>query len=428
MSVKWEKKEANEGVLTFEVSPERFEEGLDEAFKTVVKDVQLPGFRKGRIPRKLFEGRFGVESLYQDAIDAVLPEAYSNAIDESGIEPIDQPSIDVGEIERGKPITFTAEVEVKPEVTLGEYKGLEVEVEKTEVSDEDVEEALKQLQEQQAELIVKEEGEVVEGDTVTIDFEGFIDGEPFEGGAGNNYPLEIGSGQFIPGFEEQLVGKKTGEETEVEVTFPEDYHEERFANEKALFKVTIHEIKEKELPELDDEFAKDQDVENLEELKTQTKERIEAERKQEQENQKRDQLLKQVADNATVEIPQIMIRQETDRMVQEFEQQLQMQGMNIEQFTKVSGQTEEEIREVMVENAEPRVKQNLVIEQIIKEENIEVSEEELNEQLEEMAKMYGAGIDELKQMLGGNTQMMEEDIKVRKAIELIDNESVVKEA
>ncbi len=265
MSAKWEKKEGNEGVLTFEVDTDEFDKALDQAFKKVVKDVQVPGFRKGKVPRNIFEKRFGVEALYQDAVDIVLPDAYMKAVEEAGITPVDRPDVDIEQIEKGKPLVFTAEVTVKPEVTLGEYKGLEVEEKDTTVTDEDVEEELKSLQEKQAELVVKEEGTIEEGDTAVIDFEGFVDGEAFEGGAAENHSLEIGSGQFIPGFEEQLVGKEAGEELDVVVTFPEDYQAEELAGKEATFKVKIHDIKTKELPELDDEFAKDVDeeVENV---------------------------------------------------------------------------------------------------------------------------------------------------------------------
>lgn len=274
MSAKWEKQEGNNGVLTIEVPAEEFDVALDQAFKKVAKDVQIPGFRKGKIPRKIFEQRFGVESLFQDAIDIVLPTAYSNAVEETGIEPVEQPEVDVGEIEIGKPVVFTANVIVKPEVKLGEYKGLEVEDKTIEVTEEDVTNAIDNLREQQAELIVKEEGTVEDGNTAVIDFEGFSDDEPFEGGKGENHSLEIGSGQFIPGFEEQLIGKTSGEEFEVELTFPEEYHAEDLAGKDAVFKVKIHEIKEKELPELDDEFAKDVDeeVETLAALKEKKKE------------------------------------------------------------------------------------------------------------------------------------------------------------
>lgn len=428
MSAKWEKQEGNEGVLTFEVSAEDFDKGLDKAFDKVKKTVQVPGFRKGKIPRKLFESRFGVESLYQDAIDFVLPEAYSNAIEETGIEPVDQPSIDVGEIEQGNPLVFTATVTVKPEVELGEYKNLEVDEQSTEVTDEEVDETLEQLREQQAELIIKEDGAVEEGDTVVIDFEGFLDGEAFEGGKGENYSLEIGSNQFIPGFEEQLVGKKAGEETVVTVTFPEDYHEESLAGKETTFNVTIHEIKEKEVPELDDDFAQDQDVDTLDELKAKTKEDLKAHKEQEATNAKKDQIIEQATDNATVDIPQAMIDTEVEQMVQEFEQRLQAQGMTLEMFSQFSGQSEEDVKEQMKENADKRVKMNLVIEAISKAENIEVSEEDINAELEEMAKMYNTDAEQLKQMLGNNFSMLEDDLKVKRTIDYLLENSKVKEA
>ncbi|MFD2628709.1 trigger factor [Oceanobacillus kapialis] len=428
MSVKWEKQEGNEGVLTFEVSVEKFDQGLDQAFKKVSKDVQIPGFRKGKIPRKIFENRFGVEALYQDAVDIVLPEAYTNAVEEAGIEPVAQPEIDIETIEQGQPLVFTAKVTVKPEVTLGEYKGLEVEEQSVEVTDEDVDHELEHQRQHQAELVVKEEGSVEEGDTVVMDFEGFLDGEAFEGGKGENHSLEIGSGQFIPGFEEQLVGKTPGEDTEVEVTFPEEYHAEELAGKKATFKVKIHEVKAKELPELDDEFAKDVDeeVESLDELKKKKKEELEAQRKQDADNQKRETLIEKASENAQVDIPEAMVETELDQMVKEFEQRLQMQGMTMEMYSQFSGQDENALKEQMKEDAEKRVKTNLTLEAIVNEENLEVSEEDVEAELEKMASMYGTELEQLKQMLGGNTEAVKGDLKMRKAIEfLVENSKTV---
>ena len=421
MSAKWEKQEGNEGVLTIEVSPEAFETALDKAFKKVVKTVQVPGFRKGKMPRGMFEKRFGVESLYQDAIDFVLPEAYRNAIEETGIEPIDQPSVDIDEIERGKTLVFTAKVAVKPEVELGDYKGLEVEEQDVEVTDEDVDKELEHQREHHAELVLKEDGVVEEGDTVVMDFEGFLDGEAFEGGKGENHSLEIGSGQFIPGFEEQLIGKNANEETEIEVTFPEDYHAEELAGKKSVFKVNIHEIKVKELPELDDEFAKDVDdeVETLDELKAKKKEQLAAEKKQAAENQTRETLIEAASNNATVEIPDVMVQSELDQMFREFEQRLQMQGMTLEMYFQFSGQDEEALKDQMREDAEKRVKTNLVLEEIVKAENIEASEEDINEELEKMSSMYNTDVDNLKQMLGGNVDAVKQDLTFRKAIEFL---------
>lgn len=429
MSAKWEKNEGNKGVLTFEVSPEEFEKGLDQAFKKVVKTIEIPGFRKGKVPRKIFEQRFGVESLFQDAVDIVLPDAYMNSVAEAGIEPIDQPEIDIEQIERGKPLIFTANVEVKPEVTLGDYKGLEVEEQDVEVTDEDVDHELEHLREHQAELVIKEDGEVENGDTVVMDFEGFMDGEPFEGGKAENHSLEIGSGQFIPGFEEQLVGKKSGDDTEVVLTFPEDYHEESLAGKEATFKVKIHEIKQKELPELDDEFAKDVDdeIETLEELKTKKKEELESQKKQDAENKKRETLIEKASDNAQVDVPDAMVETELDQMVNEFEQRLQMQGMTMEMYSQFSGQDKEALKEQMKEDASKRVKTNLVLEAISEKEELEPTEDDINEELEQMSSMYSVDVEQLKQMLGGNTDMVKQDLKLKKALEFLeDNSKVVK--
>lgn len=428
MTAKWEKQEGNQGLLTVEIDAEQFDQALDQAFKKVVKDVQLPGFRKGRIPRGLFEQRFGVESLYQDAVDIILPEAYANAIDETGIAPIDQPEVDVTQIEKGQPLIFTATVQVKPEVTLGDYKGLEVEEESVEVTDEDVEHELEHQREHQAELVVKEEGKIENGDTVVIDFEGFVDGEAFEGGAAENHSLEIGSGSFIPGFEEQLVGKETGEETEVNVTFPEEYHAEDLAGKEATFKVKIHEIKAKELPEMDDEFAKDVDeeVETLDELKEKTKKRLEDQKQTEVENNKREALINQASDNAEVDIPEPMVTTELDRMLREFEQRLQMQGMTMDMYYQFSGQDENALKEQMKEDAAKRVKTNLVLEAISNVEELEITEDDINKELESMASMYQVDVEQLTQMLGGNTDAIKEDLKFKKAIDFLVENSKVK--
>ncbi|KGX88069.1 trigger factor [Pontibacillus marinus] len=425
MSAKWEKLEGNEGQLTVEVDSAEFDRALDQAFQKVVKQVQVPGFRKGKVPRPIFEQRFGVESLYQDALDIILPEAYSNAVEEAGINPVDRPEVDVEQIEKGKNLIFTAKVTVKPEVELGDYKGLEVEAQDTTVTDEDVEEELKKQQEQQAELVVKEEGTIENGDTVVMDFEGFVDGEAFEGGQADNYSLEIGSGTFIPGFEEQLLGKSSGEETEVEVTFPEEYHAEELAGKKATFKVKVHEVKTKELPEMDDEFAKDVDeeVETLDELKEKTKNRLQQEKNTEAENAKREELVNKATDNAEINVPQAMVDSELDRMVKEFEQRLQMQGMTMEMYSQFTGQDENALKEQMKDDAEQRVKTNLVLEAISEAENVEVTEEDVNAELENMASMYQTNIDNLKQMLGGNTDAVKEDLKIKKAIDFLVAES-----
>ncbi|TCN24536.1 trigger factor [Mesobacillus foraminis] len=428
MSAKWEKLEGNQGVLTIEVDAEKVNEGLDAAFKKVVKTINVPGFRKGKMPRQMFEKRFGVEALYQDAIDILLPEVYSNAVEEAGIEPVDRPEIDIEQIEKGKSMIVKATVTVKPEVKLGEYKGLEVEAFDTEVTDEEVDAELKKLQERQAELVVKEDGKAENGDTVVIDFEGFVDGEAFEGGKAESYSLELGSGNFIPGFEEKLVGTAAGEEKDVEVTFPEEYHAAELAGKPAVFKVKVHEIKGKELPELDDEFAKDVDeeVETLEALKEKTKNRLKHDKEHQKEHHIQDSVVEKAAANAEIDVPEVMIENEIGRMMNEFEQRLQMQGMNLELYFQFSGQDEAALREQMKEDAASRVRVNLTLEAIAKAENIEVSEEDVNAELENMAKSYNMTVDQIKTALGGNVDGIKGDLQVKKAVEfLVENSKTV---
>ncbi|WP_456273844.1 trigger factor [Bacillus sp. AK031] len=427
MSAKWEKKEGNQGVLTIEVDADTVNTGLDAAFKKVVKQVNVPGFRKGKMPRGMFEKRFGVESLYQDALDVILPEAYAKAVEETGIQPVDRPDIDIDQMEKGQKLIFTATVTVKPEVKLGDYKGLEVEKMDTEVTSEDVENELKSLQEKQAELAVKEEGTAENGDTVVIDFEGFVDGEAFEGGKAENYSLELGTGSFIPGFEEQLVGVEAGTEKDVEVTFPEEYHAAELAGKPAVFKTKVHEIKAKELPELDDEFAKDADeeVESLDQLREKIQKRLEESKKNEAEQTVRDTLVEKASENAEMEIPDAMVDTEVDRMMQEFEQRLQMQGMNLELYFQFSGQKEEDLRGQMKEDAAKRVRTNLTLEAIAEAENLEVSDEEAEEEVAKLAEQYNMAAENIKQALGG-LDNLKTDLKIRKAVEiLVDNSKTV---
>lgn len=425
MSAKFEKLEGNQGVLTVEVDAETVSTSLDSAFKKVVKQINVPGFRKGKMPRPLFEKRFGVESLYQDAIDLMLPEAYTTAIEETGIEPVDRPEIDVEQMEKGKTFIFTAKVTLKPEVKLGNYKGLEVETFETSVTDEDVDNEIKSLQEKQAELVVKEDGKAENGDTVVMDFEGFVNDEAFEGGKAENYSLELGSGQFIPGFEEQLVGLATGESKDVEVSFPEEYHAAELAGKPAVFKVTLHEIKGKALPELDDEFAKDVDdeVETLDALKEKIKSRLEHDKKHEEEHYLQNTVVEKATANAEVEIPSVMIDNEVDRMLQEFEQRLQMQGMNLELYFQFSGQNEEALRGQMKEEAEQRVRGNLTLEAIVKAENIEVSDEEVNVELQKMADAYNMTVENIQAALG-NLDGIKSDLQVKKAVQFLIENSV----
>ncbi|GIN71099.1 trigger factor [Bacillus sp. J14TS2] len=421
MAAKWEKLEGNKGVLTVEVDVKTVNEGLDQAFKKVSKDINIPGFRKGKVPRPLFEKRFGVESLFQDALDFILPESYAKAVEEAEIEPVDRPEIDIEQMEKGKELIFTATVTVKPEVKLGEYKGLEAEILDDTVSDDDVEAEVKTLQERQAELVVKEDGAASDGDTVVIDFEGFVDGEPFEGGQSDNYSLEIGSGSFIPGFEEQLIGVKSGEEKEVQVSFPEEYHAAELAGKEATFKVKLHEIKAKELPELDDEFAKDVDEEGetLEELKANIKKRLTDEKKNAAEQQLRNSLVEKAAENAEIDVPEAMVNNEMDQMMQEFEQRLQMQGMNLDLYFQFSGQNEEELRSQMKEDAEQRVKTSLTLEAIAKAENLEVDDEAVDKEMDKMAEMYKMEVDEVKKIMSANMNSLKADLKMQKAIDVL---------
>lgn len=426
MTAKWEKLEGNEGVLTVEVAAEKVDAALDQAFKKVVKKVNVPGFRKGKVPRAIFEKQFGVESLYQDALDIILPDAYANAIDEAGIEPVDRPEIDVETMEKGSNLVFTAKVTVKPEVELGEYKGLEVEEKDTTVTDEDVDAELKKLQERHAELVVVEDGTIENGDTAVLDFEGFVDGEAFEGGQAENYSLEIGSGQFIPGFEEQLVGLKVGDEKDVEVSFPEEYHAEDLAGKPATFKVKIHDIKRKELPVLDDEFAKDvnEKVETLEELKAELKEKLQQDKESEAHNDVRDTLVEKAAENAKIDIPEAMVNTEVDRMMQEFDQRLQAQGMNLDLYYQFSGQDETAMREQFKIDGEKRVRINLTLEAIANAENIEVADEDVDNEIEKMAEMYQRPVDEIKNIFAaqGGLEGIKSDLKIQKAVEfLVDN-------
>jgi len=427
MSAKWEKQEGNIGTLTVEVSAEQVNAALDQAFKKVVKQINVPGFRKGKMPRPMFEKRFGAEALYQDALEIIIPDAYANAIDETGIYPVDYPQISGTEnFAKGQAFTFTAEVTVKPEPTLGDYKGLEVTKLPTEVTDEEVEAQIQDLLAKKAELEVKEDEAIVTGDIAKIDFEGFLGEEAFEGGKGEDYDLEIGSGSFIPGFEDQLVGVKAGESKDVVVTFPEEYHAAELAGKEATFKVTVKEVKTKVLPELNDEFATEVDAEvaSVEELRTKLKEQTAANKQAESDAALRDELVEKATENATIDVPESMIKSEVDRMVQEFGQRLQMQGMNLELYFQFSGQTEEDLRAQMKEDAETRVRVTLTLEAIGKAENIEVTQEDIEAELEKMAGQFNMTKDKIITALGG-TAVLENDIRTQKTVEfLVENAKI----
>lgn len=426
MSVKWEKQEGNTGVLTVEVEEVKVKDGLDKAFKKVVKEINVPGFRKGKMPRKMFEQRFGAESLYQDALDFILPDAYAAAVDEAGIDPVDRPEIDIVKMEQGENLIFTATVTVRPEVTLGDYKGLEISKQETDVTDEEIEAQLKEQQTRLAELVVKEDAAIVEGDTAVIDFEGFLGEEAFEGGAGEDHSLEIGSGSFIPGFEEQLIGSKTGEQKDVVVTFPEEYHAAELAGKEATFKVTVKEVKGKELPELNDELAKeiDSEVEGIDALRTKLKEKTAEDKKNAAETAIKDELVEKAADNATIDIPQAMIDAEVDRMLNDFTQRLTSQGMNLDLYYQFSGQDEEALRTQMTEDAQKRVKVSLTLEAISEAEGITASEEEINSEIEKMSGQFNMTAEQIRTALGG-TGALENDLRMQKTIDfLIENAKI----
>lgn len=429
MSIKWEKQEGtNLGTLTVTVPAEKVNASLDQAFKKVVKEINVPGFRKGKMPRVMFEQRFGVEALYQDALEILMSEAYPNALDEAGIEPVDYPSIDGTEnFAKGQDFTFTAQVVVKPEPKLGEYKGLEVTKQSVEVTEEEITADIEAKLAQHAEMEVKEDEAIVEGDTAVIDFEGFVGEEAFEGGKGEDYALEIGSNTFIPGFEEQLVGAKAGDSKDVVVTFPEEYHAEELAGKEATFKVTVKEVKVKVLPELDDEFAKeiDETVETADELrKKMTEEKIEA-KKAEAEAVLRDELVEKAAANAEFEVPAGMINTEVDQMMREFDQRLQQQGMNLELYTQFSGQTEEDLRGQMKEEADNRIRVRLTLEAIADAEKIEATDEDINKELEEMSKQFNMTTEQITTALGGSTDILKQDIRMKKTVELlVDNAKI----
>ncbi|AMW23605.1 MULTISPECIES: trigger factor [Staphylococcus] len=427
MTATWEKKEGNEGLLKVTVPAEKVDKALDQAFKKVVKQINVPGFRKGKVPRPIFEQRFGVEALYQDAVDILLPEAYGEAIDETGINPVAQPEVNVTQIEKGKDFEFEATVTVEPEVQLGDYKGLEIEKQDSELTDEDLQEAIDHSLGHLADMVVKEDGAVENGDTVNIDFDGYVDGEQFEGGQADGYDLEIGSGSFIPGFEDQLVGVKTGEEKDVVVTFPEEYHAEELAGKEATFKTKVNEIKYKEVPELDDEIANelDSDANSVDEYKENLRKRLSEQKAEEAENVEKEEAINKATDNATIDIPQAMIDTELDRMVQEFGQRIQQQGLDLQTYFQISGQDESQLREQMKDDAEQRIKTNLTLSAIADKENIEANDEDIDKELEKMSKQFNISVEDIKNTLG-NTDIIKNDVRIQKVIDLLrDNAKYV---
>ncbi|BAN61060.1 FKBP-type peptidyl-prolyl cis-trans isomerase [Streptococcus anginosus subsp. whileyi MAS624] len=427
MSVSFENKETNRGVLTFTISQEQIKPELDRVFNSVKKTLNVPGFRKGHLPRPVFNQKFGEEALYQDTLNALLPAAYEAAVKEAEIEVVAQPQFDVASMEKGQDWTITAEVVTKPEVKLGEYKNLEVSVDVSkEVSDADVDAKIERERNNLAELVLKED-KAANGDTVVIDFVGTVDGVEFDGGKGDNFSLELGSGQFIPGFEDQLVGHAAGETVEVNVTFPEDYQATDLAGKDAKFVTTIHEVKEKEVPELDDELAKDidEDVETLDELKEKYRKELAESKEIAFDDAVESAALDLAVENAEiVELPEEMVHEEVHRSVNEFLGNMQRQGISPDMYFQITGTTQEDLHKQHEADAEKRAKTNLVIEAVAKAEGFEASDEDIEAEIASLAADYNMEVERVRQLLSAD--MLKHDIVIKKAVELITSTAKVK--
>ncbi|MFR1612707.1 MAG: trigger factor [Lachnospiraceae bacterium] len=424
MSLQVEKLEKNMAKLTIEVSASELEKALQSAYMKQKNKISLPGFRKGKVPRQMIEKMYGAEIFYDDAANALIPKAYADAYDECELDIVSRPEIDVVQIEKGKDFIFTATVATKPEVTLGEYKGLEVDKVSIRVTQKEVDAKIQEEAEKNARTITVEDRAVQDGDEVVLDFEGFVDGVAFEGGKGENYPLTIGSGSFIPGFEEQLVGAEAEKEVEVKVTFPEDYHAEDLKGKEAVFKCTVHEIKAKELPEIDDEFAAEvSEFDTLEEYKADVKAKIKEQKAAEGKAKQEDQVVEQAVKNATYELPEAMVETQAEQMANDFAQRMQSQGLTMEQYFQFTGTTAEQMMEDLKPQAVKRIETRLVLEAIAKAENIEISDEKLDEEIGKMAEAYKMEADKLKEFMGENEKkQMKEDMAVQEAITfLVDN-------
>ena len=419
MKSTWNLNENSKGQLKVEVDTTVWKDAQEKALNKLIKDVEIEGFRKGQAPRKLAAKRVSEQSVFMDAIDLVANDAFTTGMLEFKLEPVAQPTMDVEKMS-AEEITFVFDVVVKPEVTLGDYKGIEIEAEDISVSDEDVEAELNRLQEANAELVVQEGVEVEMGHTVVIDFEGFKDDVAFEGGKGENYTLEIGSNSFIPGFEEAIVGMKDGEEKDIELTFPENYHVDELKGQPVVFKVKLHEVKARELPELNDDFVDLLDregIDTLDALKEDIKNSLTESRKQAEEDRVNDLLIQTVADNATVDVPVEMVEEELNQMFQEFTQRLTQQGMNFEMYSQILNQTEEDIKEQMREDAQKRVTSRLVLEKIAEVEALKVEDEDLETEYANISEMYGLEVEQIKQII--TQEQLTYDILLRKAVELV---------
>ncbi len=427
MSLQVEKLEHNMAKLTIEVSAEEVEKALQAAYLKERSKISLPGFRKGKVPRQMIEKMYGPEVFYDEAANHMISEAYGKAYDECELDIVSQPKVEVVQLEKGKPFIFTAEVAVKPEVTLGEYKGLKVDKVSTRVTQKEVDEEIEKERERNARTVEVTDRAVQDKDQITLDFEGFVDGEAFDGGKAEKYPLTIGSGSFIPGFEDQLVGAEIGKEVEVKVTFPEDYQAENLAGKDAVFKCMVHEIKAKELPELDDEFVSDvsDKSETVDEYKAEVKAKIKERKENEGKQKREDQSVEQAVANAQMDIPEPMIDLQARQMADDFARRIMQQGMSMEQYFQFTGLDEEKMMEEFKPQAEKRIRTRLVLEAVVAAENIEVSDERLDEELQKMADAYQMEVDKLKEFMGDNEKkQMKEDIAVQEAVTLIADAAV----
>jgi trigger factor len=424
-----EKMDGNRVKLEIEIAAPDVDTALAKSYRQVVKKINLPGFRKGKVPRRILESRFGPEILHEDALEMLVPDAYEAALKEADLDPINNPEFELLQIEESKPLIFNAVIEVLPSVELGEYRGLEVEQERAEVDDIQIDHHLYMLREQNARLVPREEGPVNKGDLVQIDFKGYVEGVLFEGGEAEDYSLEIGSGSFIPGFEDQLIGAVQDEEREIKVTFPEHYRKQDIAGKEATFKVVVKQIKEKQLPELDDEFVKEvSEFETLAEMKADLKEKLLKNAEDQSRAKLEEVLIEKVSATAAVEPPKILVDRQIDRMVGDLENYLRYQGMGLDQFLELSGKDKDEVREERREEAEKRTKANLVLDAIAKKEGITADDSELKEKIEEIATTYNDDPDRIRGLLEkqGRIPVMKEEIRIRKVIDLIVSEAKIK--
>ena len=427
MSVQVEKKEHNMATLTIEVSPEEFEKSVQKVYEKQKKNISVPGFRKGKVPRVMIEKMYGKEIFFEDAANDCIPEAYEKALNENeDLEVVSRPSINVTQIEAGKPFIFTADVALKPDVELGEYKGLEAEMKEIVVEDSEVDSRLESERQKNARSVKVEDRAVADGDDIILDFEGFVDGEAFEGGKGEDYPLTIGSGSFIPGFEDQLVGAEIGKELDVNVTFPEEYQAKELAGKDALFKCTVKEIRVKEFPELNDEFADEvSEFETLDAWKEDIRGKIMASKEEQAKRDKENQIVEKAIENAVMDIPDPMIDLQVEQMLQDFAMNMQQQGISIEQYMQITGLTAEKMMQDMRPQALKRIQSSLLLSKIAEVEDIQVTEEDIENELKDMAETYQMEIDKLKELMGeADTDRMKDDLKVRKALDLLRDSGV----